>query len=429
MNNQLQKTKSYITLSLAMLTLLFSVSVNAATYTVSNLNDSGAGSLRQAILDANGTADNDVIEFSVNGTITLTSGELLIDNNGTLTINGPTNGTGVIVSGNNASRGFNINVSAIAEINYLTVSNCSGVIGGGIINQGTLTLNSSTISNNDALIGAGIFNSGTLTLNNSTVSGNTNGSAINNQGPLTINNSTISDNVSGVTNSSPTVTFLNTIIANHTGFDCLDTTGPINATYTLIESGLGCILGTNINNLTGDPNLGPLQNNGGPTQTHALLPGSIARDAADPVNFPPFDQRGFVRPADGNPLSSGLLSKNYRKNLLALAPDMGAFEALAPTSAPASISGRVMTSSSRAIARATVQVTDMNGDILTTRTNHFGYYTFEDIEVGQTLIFNVYSRRYQFAPQIVNLEENLTDLNFIAEGQGQRTKATRKMRK
>ena len=70
----------------------FANEASAATYTVSNLNDSGAGSLRQAIADANSTASDDIIEFSVTGTIALTTGELTIGDAavaGMLTINGP----------------------------------------------------------------------------------------------------------------------------------------------------------------------------------------------------------------------------------------------------------------------------------------------------------------------------------------------------
>ena len=69
------------------LMLCVAVSVYAATYTVTNTNDSGVGSLRQAIFDANATAEADTITFSVAGTITLASSlEQIIYS---LTINGP----------------------------------------------------------------------------------------------------------------------------------------------------------------------------------------------------------------------------------------------------------------------------------------------------------------------------------------------------
>ena len=62
----------------------------------------------------------------------------------------------------------------------------------------------------------------------------------------------------------------------------------------------GDIVGTSANPI--DPKLGPLQNNGGPTKTHALLAGSPAIDHGDNANLPPADQRGigFARKKDGN---------------------------------------------------------------------------------------------------------------------------------
>src|SRR4051812_6440420 len=75
-----------------------------ATFTVSNLNDSGAGSLRAAVTSANNAPGADTINFSVNGTITLTTGEMPIA--GPLTIAGP-GSSKLTVSGNHVSRVFN----------------------------------------------------------------------------------------------------------------------------------------------------------------------------------------------------------------------------------------------------------------------------------------------------------------------------------
>lgn len=106
--------------------LLRTNSTALATITVTNLHDSGPGSLRQAIADA---APGDTIDFSVTGTITLASGELVIDED--LTINGP-GATNLTVSGNNSNRVFNITNSA-AEIRNLTIANGrASVAGGGV---------------------------------------------------------------------------------------------------------------------------------------------------------------------------------------------------------------------------------------------------------------------------------------------------------
>src|SRR5262245_28102836 len=83
-------------------------------FTVTNLNDSGAGSLRQAVLDANAAAGADTIDFQtgLTGTITLTSGEIAISD--AVSVHGP--GASVLaVSGNNNSRIFNISPAPAAS--------------------------------------------------------------------------------------------------------------------------------------------------------------------------------------------------------------------------------------------------------------------------------------------------------------------------
>jgi len=67
------------------------------------------------------------------------------------------------------------------------------------------------------------------------------------------------------------------------------------ASYSIIQGGYP---GESI--FLDDPLLGPLQNNGGLTLTHALLPGSPAIDTGSPTVCPLFDQRGYNRPLDGN---------------------------------------------------------------------------------------------------------------------------------
>jgi hypothetical protein len=149
------------------------------TAIVTNLNDSGPGSLRQAVLDtnANPSAAN-IIDFQpgLTGTITLTSGELLITDS--VTIDGP--GAGLLtVSGNNASRVFDVDdgnssVSQAVQIEGLTISGGRvSATGGGILNQENLTLTNATISGNVSSGGGGVYNYGTLTLTGVTVTANT----------------------------------------------------------------------------------------------------------------------------------------------------------------------------------------------------------------------------------------------------------------
>ena len=182
---------------------LIALTTQAATITVTNTNDSGAGSLRQAIADAN---DGDTIDFGVTGTITLTTDQLLVEKS--INISGP-GSNNLAVDGNHASRAFYIGWGRTVTISGLTITNGYAFDGGGIWNNhGTLTINNSTLSGNSASTnGGGILNDGaflgnaTLIINNSTFSGNSayHGGVVCNKGysgsaTLTINNSTLSGN-------------------------------------------------------------------------------------------------------------------------------------------------------------------------------------------------------------------------------------------
>ena len=183
--------------------------------------------------------------------------------------------------------------------------------GGGIFNSGpgTMTLTDSTVSTNDAADqGGGIANEGTLTLTNSTVSGNKGtfdgGGILNDGGSATLTNSTVSFNSTnvlavvgaGVYNDVGKVELVNTVVANNhllVGGDCR---GSITSLGHNLDSDGTCNLTEPTDVTSTDPLLGPLQDNGGPTETHALLLGSLAIDAGDDASAPLTDQRGVTRP-------------------------------------------------------------------------------------------------------------------------------------
>jgi hypothetical protein len=122
---------------------LVALCTQAATISVTNTNDSGAGSLRQAIGDAN---DGDTVDFGVTGTITLTTGELIVGKS--VTINGP-GSDNLAVDGNHASRVFHVRGGVTATISGLTITNgsISNNSGGGIYNDhSTLTVSNCTLS-------------------------------------------------------------------------------------------------------------------------------------------------------------------------------------------------------------------------------------------------------------------------------------------
>jgi hypothetical protein len=295
----------------AALTVLNStVRLNHAAYAGGGIyNDAGGGTATVTIMnstvDANSAA-YDSLPFGGG------QGGGIYNDDGTMMI------TGSVVSNNYAG---------MAGPNFPTGT------GGGISNYGTMTITDSTVRNNQVFFGGGgIDNGGTLTITGSTISGNVAsgqhdgqpvGSAGGIAGTVTLTNSTLSGNsaplsggglegggviknctVSGNGNggiSTSGIDIGNTILNNNSG---------ANIDGTAISLGYNISSDDGGGNLTGpgdqintDPMIGPLQNNGGPTLTHALLPHSPAINAGDP-NFtpPPFsDQRGspFVRVFNG----------------------------------------------------------------------------------------------------------------------------------
>jgi len=315
-------------------------------FLVTNLNDSGAGSLRSEIAaaPAGGT-----VKFAngLSGTITLTSGQLSISKN--LTVQGPGAST-LAVSGHNASRVFDIGSSATVSITALTIEagfnndSLPGGSGGGILNDGTLSLANDTITGSYARYdGGGIANYGTLTLTDSTVSGNTanyaGGGIANygNYGTVNATNTTFSGNQASdeggaIFNHSGTVVLLDSTISGNTATPANFGSGGGIYTSSSAQTSIGnSILSGNFarfgydtfgnaitdngNNLLGaalqnqgetqghhdvfsdTPVLTSLQNNGGPTETLAPLPGSPALGAGDPGQAGTTAQNGVVRPS------------------------------------------------------------------------------------------------------------------------------------
>ncbi len=79
------------------------------------------------------------------------------------------------------------------------------------------------------------------------------------------------------------------------------------------------------------------------------------------------------------------------------------------------VSGQVLTQSGRGISSARVIITDQSGDSRTVMTSSFGYFRFTEVQAGETYIISVVSKRYHFAPQVLNITEELTNLNFTAQ--------------
>lgn len=246
------------------------------------------------------------------------------DGGGILVDDGNATLTNSIVSGNYAGEyggGFYVQFGNAMLTDSTVSGNHANGSGGGFFELGNATLANSTISDNTAGDGGGFYlTGGNATLSNSTVTGNmavsSGGGSHVRFGNASFTNSTISFNTSGVDAGgffvesglySYTVDLENSIVANNVAANgawdefYLVSLGTLSLTtnYVLVE-GTSNPTVTGTSNITGqDPQLGPLQDNGGPTWTHALLSGSPAINTGDPAFVPPpdYDQRGvpFVR--------------------------------------------------------------------------------------------------------------------------------------
>ena len=205
--------------------------------TVTNLNDSGPGSLRQALADA---SEGDTINFAVSGTISLTSGELVIDKS--VTISGQPQSITVTRSSQTQFRIFHVMPGHDVTIDSLYITGGDpnlGSYGGAVLNDHAgLTISNCSLTTNSSTYGGAISSdssggSATLAVLNSSIIGNyvvfSGGGIYDNGGTLTITNSTVNNNLAGVTDpwvvgtgggiySSGPLTITNSTISGNQGY-------------------------------------------------------------------------------------------------------------------------------------------------------------------------------------------------------------------
>lgn len=304
----------------------------ADTFTVTTLASSGAGSLSQAVADANNSPTDDVIVFQdgLSGTITLSGfqfdlGDAPSGNPGTLRIDGDRR---ITISGGQSTRVFEVRGGTSATLENLSVTGAlTTADGGGVFCfGGTLTVNSVTFRNNQSLSGGGIHAEGgcMVTVVNSTFTGNTGtaeGGAIHvEDASLTLVNSTL---VANTTNATATggglsvrdtqgnaISVDNSIISGNSEGDCVRFSGTIDTRHSLIGDGLDCVNGTGSDNLIGDPQLGGLT---GDPEHFPLLSSSRAIDAGDDALLPlgiSTDQLGATR-INGGSVDMGAVESSF----------------------------------------------------------------------------------------------------------------------
>ena len=364
------------------------------------------------------------------------------------------NGVGSV---NNNTGGAIYNDLGTLTLNNLIITQSTATNAGGIRNSGggsVLNINNCIVSNNTATTssGGGIQNFSTSTVNieNSTFVGNTSGGTTgggggqfngavritnstfaNNTAPngtggglqsngtnQIITNSTFSGNSSGnsgggIHRGTTNVNFFirNTIIAGNNGTaaspDITNSTGGINSEGNNIIGNVGTSTGWIMSDLLNtNPMLNPLADNGGFGMTFLPMSGSPAIDAGqncvvdltcatnNPPNAVTTDQRGVARPQG-------------------MTVDIGAIE-VAQMAANATVSGNVLSPNSQGVGGVIVTISNGMGIIQSTVTNSFGNFTFTNIPTGQMYSINVLSKQYNFPPQNVTVNNDISGITITA---------------
>lgn len=314
--------------------IILNRNVSIDTSAAAGLTLSGNNADRVLIVNAGTTAQVSGLTIANGHGFQLAGGVL---NNGNLTLDHVTvtnnimttnagefwQGGGGIYNGENAS---------LALIDSTVSNNTAAWSGGGIYSffNTTTTIVRSTISGNVSNdVGGAIRSLGNVTITNSTISGNRStgwhgGAIFHTDAAMEISSSTIANNVgpdwapSAIFIGSfsavvPSLKLTNSIISGNQWYACEQNAAGVVSLVSggnnLVQDGSCSPVGSD--QVIGNANIGPLADNGGPTQTHALLTGSPAIDAANPATSPSVDQRGISRPQGAG-------------------PDIGAYEAMLP---------------------------------------------------------------------------------------------------
>ncbi|HMS42299.1 MAG TPA: carboxypeptidase-like regulatory domain-containing protein, partial [Pyrinomonadaceae bacterium] len=111
------------------------------------------------------------------------------------------------------------------------------------------------------------------------------------------------------------------------------------------------------------------------------------------------------------------LATDANANPIALDSSQGRVIITGPTAARVSVGGRVLSPTGIAVNRARILVTMPSGEVRLAITNAFGYYRFDEIEVGETYVFTVEHKQYTFNPQVLNITDAVENLDFTALGE------------
>ena len=309
-----------------------------------------------------------------------------------------------------------------------TIRHNSARLGGGVFTAGSMTMRSSVVYSNKGQQGGGINNNDdfhTATIINSTITGNNASGGLNigaygggifNFGPMDMTNVTIAENSSADAGAgfadfasvwAPELSQIkNTLMAKNSspGLPDLYSYGLISHGYNLVAGGrLLYPAPTDLQGTESQPIdvfLGPLADNGGPTLTMALLPGSPAIDRGGPTTAASSDQRGFARVVDFSSVPNTGDGSDIGAFEVQIASARLTVRALGPWGDPIRVGTAVL-------------VDEISGEQRLAVATTFGYFRFNNVPTGRNYRIVIKHKRYTFAPLLLSVDGDLYDLEMI----------------
>ena len=434
------------------LSIIDSSAASANTITLS-------GGAATQILNVGNAVNIAVNNLNFSSGNSLNGGAIAIDG-GKLTL---TNST---FFGNTASLGGAIYAVGGSHLNLtnVTISGNSAVgglgIGGGIHNAGSVTATNCTITGNTALFNGGVFtsNNSTFIIRNTIIAGNIAPASPDAKGAFISQGNNLIGKIDGATGFTAAGDQIGTLAAPlDVRLSPLGNYGGKTLTNALLNGGTTAFPAINAGNTSamatdqrmatrvGNVDIGAFEVNSGYIaqlsdgkvnmfydQTIAFESGSFAYTLASGTLPPGLSlQPAPLAEAGDNQISNNIAATAGRLAIQGTPTIAGTFPfsltqsngvnsktinysitvAAGPTAANVTISGRVF-GDGRSLTNAMVTLIDSDGATRRTRTNAFGYYRFESVEVGQIHIVSARAKRYSFAPQVVSVAEDLDDLNF-----------------
>ncbi len=413
----------------------FEVEINGLTITqgralpVGNLAGDGGGILNGALLGiVSGRSTLRLNEVNVSNNLATTLGGGVATRLGSETIitkslisENICNGVPFIPGGDAGGGGVSNVVSTTTIMNSTVTNNNSLAAAGGILNAaGQMHLTNNTITHNEStLVGGGVVSLvgvipplGVTNLRNTIIAEN----------KSLFGTDLLSSDVLGALGSFNSLG--HNLIGNNLNVEVYFEASVFVGTAPQPNVNLDLVGSIGVDRMIINPLLGPLQNNGGPTDSR--LPSAFS-PVMNAGNNCVYTNTCAVNPGGMNPIRALLFDQ--RVNVVRLMDsrvEIGSIEVpLAPTAAEVSISGRVLDENNRGLGRVSVILTESDGTVHTSSTNPFGYYNFQNITAGETIIITAVHKLYAFSPQVIFVDDDMNNVDILSSNTSRESKSGR----